>query len=256
VFAFEERLDAEDGSALWARGEIDAGEVFEQCAPVIRSCGDSLGGRVVLAGPIPICESCNSEFGRDLEAPVSRLFADVEEGRGLTDGEAELMVRWMWKFEGYAWKLQHLEGVYSTRCTLRQRVVRPIDQLRGDIVLALSLVAMIDPQYRDAPMGLDSECEHNALFVSGVFSRLAIMIVLKDFTSMVPPQFSKYRLLDKRKPPEQDPKLFFPATRFATCTDAVATAVAASGPLGEAHDAWAEACLAAAGPDYAGGRLT
>jgi hypothetical protein len=52
----------------------------------------------------------------------------------------------MWKFAGYAWKLNHLKGVYSTRCTLRERVVRPIDQLRSDIVLALSLVAMIDPR--------------------------------------------------------------------------------------------------------------
>jgi hypothetical protein len=82
------------------------------------------------------------------------------------------------------------------------------------------------------------------------------MVVLKDFMLMVPPQFSKYRLSPKRVPPEQDAKLFLPTRRFATCAEAVAFTVRASGPFGEAHDAWANACLAAAGPDYAGGRLT
>jgi hypothetical protein len=120
----------------------------------------------------------------------------------------------------------------------------------------MSLIATIDPQYGDAPLGIDSECEHNALFVSGVISRLAIMVVLNDFISMVPPQFTKYRLSPKRVPSEHDAKLFVPATRFATCTDAVAVTVRASGPLGKAHDEWADACLAAAGPGYAGGRLT
>ena len=205
---------------------------------------------------VSICESCNSEFGREIETPVSALFTELEAGRGLNDREAELLVRWMWKFEGFAWKLNHRDAVYSTKCTLRDRVLNPIDKLRGDIVLAVGLIATIDPDYGDAPMGIDSDCEHNALFVSGVFSRIAMMVVLENFTSIVPRQFSKYRLATKRIPPESDAKLFFPATCFATCTDAVGVTFTCSARLREAHDAWAEPCRAAAGPDYAGGRLT
>jgi hypothetical protein len=104
-------------------------------------------------------------------------------------------------------------------------------------------------------MGINSDCEQNALFVSGVFSRIAMMVLLENFTSIVPRQFSKYRLAPKRIAPENDAKLFFPATRFATCTDAVGVTYKCSARLREAHDAWAEACLTVAGPDYAGGRL-
>lgn len=119
---------------------------------------------------IPICESCNSEFGRELEAPVSQLFGDIENGRGLSDAEAELLVRWMWKFEGYAWKLNHLEGVYSTKCTLRERVVGPIYQLRGDIVLACpssprSILNMATPRWASTPSASTMPCSYRESLV-------------------------------------------------------------------------------------------
>ena len=52
---------------------------------------------------IPLCTKCNSDFGRELESPVSQIFTDLENGLGISDIEAELLVRWLWKFEGYSW---------------------------------------------------------------------------------------------------------------------------------------------------------
>src|SRR6056297_886001 len=40
---------------------------------------------------ILICEDCNSEFGRLLETPVSRIFRRIEAGKGFNDLEAELL---------------------------------------------------------------------------------------------------------------------------------------------------------------------
>ena len=39
VLAVEQRLDADDSSAIWASSQIDPGEVLEQCAQAARDCG-------------------------------------------------------------------------------------------------------------------------------------------------------------------------------------------------------------------------
>ena len=56
------------------------------------------------AGTIPICSKCNAEFGKELEGPVSKIFDDLLYGKGLSDWDAELLVRWLWKFEGFLWR--------------------------------------------------------------------------------------------------------------------------------------------------------
>src|SRR5215217_7800644 len=77
---------------------------------------------------VPLCISCNSDFGRELESPVSVIFSDIEAGRGISDLEAELLIRWLWKFEGLAWCFSNPTATYNQRVTIRERVLQPIDE--------------------------------------------------------------------------------------------------------------------------------
>src|SRR6266852_3847134 len=75
---------------------------------------------------VPLCDECNNAFGTTLEGPVSKIFRSIEAHRPLSDADAELLVRWMWKFEGLQWYLlaaaDSPHAVYSERYTLRERV--------------------------------------------------------------------------------------------------------------------------------------
>ena len=121
---------------------------------------------------------------------------------------------------------------------MRQRVLHPIDDIRGQLTLAIAVVKEIDPNYRDAPLGIDSRCQHNAIFVSGVFSRVAIMVVLALFDHLIPARFSRYRLAAKRDA-ISGAKLFYPQTGFPLCTEAVGVTTLASLNLTRLHDAFA-----------------
>lgn len=170
---------------------------------------------------IPICVTCNSDFNRELEIPAQGILADLDEGRGISNNEAELFIRWLWKFEGLAWRAHHPHGNYTQDYTLRQRVLRPIDEARDKLVLAVSRIATIDEGYEDEPMGFDSVNRSNAVFVSGVFCRVAFMALTELFAGDVPEDlFSLYRL-GARGQADADAKLFHPKTGFALCTDAV-----------------------------------
>lgn len=184
---------------------------------------------------VPICVRCNTDFGRELESPVSFIFRDLEAGRGLSDCDVELLIRWLWKFEGLNWSFSHPSDVYTDRYTLRDRVLNPIDEIRSDLVLAVSLVDAINPEFGDAPMGIDSWNEHSAVFVSGVFSRVAIMVLDARFVDSVPSQFSLYRLADQHAP-DRSAKLFFPQVGFRDCVEAVGATKKASMFLSYAHD--------------------
>jgi len=184
---------------------------------------------------VPLCVRCNTDFGRELEAPVSRIFSDLETGRGLADVEAELLIRWLWKFEGLAWSFAHPYNRYTQRYTLRERVLQPIDEIRPNLTLAISLAETISPRFRDAPMGLDSWNEANAIFVAGVFSRVALMVLESQFATEVPRQFSTYRLAD-RNAPDRNTKLFYPQTGFPDCTQAVRVTRDIALYLSHAHD--------------------
>src|SRR5262245_9695115 len=81
-----------------------------------------------MAATLPLCEECNNDFGVQLERPVSLIFEALEAGEGITDKEAELLVRWLWKFEGMFWSAEnhtHPELLYSDRWTLKERVLGP-----------------------------------------------------------------------------------------------------------------------------------
>ncbi len=188
-----------------------------------------------LAVTVPLCHECNSTFGRELEAPVSALFDDLESGKGITDLEADLLVRWLWKIAGLFWIAAHPTGDYTKGLTLRQRVLVPITGIRGDLTLAIALIERVDPQYGDAPLGLDHTSRLNAVFVSGVLSRLALMVVQEPLAPLIPSAFTQYRLL-----PVPDAtsaaKLCHPKVGFSTCTDAVGVTIEASRELSIAHD--------------------
>jgi hypothetical protein len=184
---------------------------------------------------IPICIRCNTDFGRELEEPTKRIFEDIENGRGISDTEAEILVRWLWKFEGLAWRIHYPHGQYSARYTLRDRVLNPLDEIREELTLAISIAKEIDPEFDDEPMGLDSRCKDNAVFVSGVFSRIALMVVDREFECVVPSEFGLYRLAAADSP-GRNAKLFFPPTGFDTCVRAVGVTYQSSLLLSYLHD--------------------
>jgi len=187
------------------------------------------------AATIPLCARCNRDFGNELESPVSRIFSDLESGQGLSDAEAELLVRWLWKFEGLAWTYYHPHGIYTKKYTLRQRVLKPIDQIRGSLVLAIGMIDNIDPSFGDAPMGIDSFNLHNAIFVAGVFLRVALMVLLDDFASIVPPEFSQYHFAAKPDG-STNAKLFYPKVGFRNDTEAVMKTCLVAKTLSKLHD--------------------
>jgi hypothetical protein len=188
-----------------------------------------------LSATIPLCIECNSEFGRDLENPTSKLFDDIENNRGLSDDEAELLIRWMWKIQGLAWIADHPYDKYSVKYTLRERVLFPIDEVRCQLVLGMALIRNLHSSYTDLPMGIDSSTQLDAIFVSGVCSKIAMMVVLERFQSMIPTKFGCYHLA-----PEQNPlckgRLFYPPISFQNDVEAVGETTLSSGPLSMAHD--------------------
>lgn len=184
---------------------------------------------------IPLCIRCNTDFGRELEDPARRIFDDLESGKGISDREAEVLIHWLWKFEGFAWLIAHPHGRYSDKYTLRDRVLLPLDEIRNHLTLAISIAKVVDPEFGDAPMGLDSHTQASALFVSGVFSRIALMVLHRQFEEQVPSQFGLYRL-GAADAPDRHAKLFFPPEGFETCVRAVGATYEASLFLAYLHD--------------------
>jgi hypothetical protein len=210
------------------------------------------GRRVsALSATLPLCIECNADFGRELESPVSVLFDDIEEGSGISDIEAELVIRWLWKIKGLAWIAAHPQYQYTRTYTLRDRVLRAIDVVRGQLILALALIRNVEPVHGDLPMGIDAVTEHDAIFVSGVFSRVAMIVSLCGFEHLIPQEFSRYRLAPQRSD-DGVAKLFYPAASFDTDSEAVAVTREASVRLSEAHDAHAVALAARFGRRNAG----
>lgn len=186
---------------------------------------------------VPLCKDCNSEFGRVLESPAAKLMKGIEQGEGMSDNEAELLIRWLWKLAGLHWVYLHPVDQYPGG-SLSERVLNPIDDLRPRLTLAVSLVDSIDPAYGDAPMGLDSWNESCTIFAAGVFSKVAAMVLLTEFANDVPHEFSQYPM-SAHYAADRDAKLFYPKVGFQTCTDAVYVTVLAGRELSYMHDLWA-----------------
>ncbi len=194
-------------------------------------------GKIIsgLAATIPICKDCNTLLGCELESPVAHIFNELEDENGITDFQAELLIRWLWKIDGMIWKMNHPDDKYNQKYTLIERILNPIDEIRPDLIVAISLTRTIDLGFEDLPMGIDSTNEVDAIFVSGVFSRIAILVTLDCFKDCIPPNFSTYKMKDHMDE-EDTNKVFFPKKGFLTCTDAVGTTILASKNLSGMHD--------------------
>jgi hypothetical protein len=186
-----------------------------------------------MSATLPLCYNCNQQFGRELESPVSRIFEELENGRGLADNEAELLIRWLWKLEGLAWLAENPKANYSPAFSLKERVLNKLGAIRGSLSLAVSIIHHIDPKHGDAPMGIDSTNDRNAIFVSGVFSKLSLMCLLSDARHLVPANFSVYPL---RAAEDSYGKLFFPKTGFNDDNEAVGVTKIASRSLDWFHE--------------------
>jgi hypothetical protein len=200
-------------------------------------------GRLVApsSATLPLCADCNHAFGAELEEPVSRIFEEMERGAGISDPDAEMLVRWLWKFEGLFWNaayFTHPELRYSDRWTLKERILGPsMTEIRPALVLAAALIEKNDEGHTDWPVGLDSPItDFNSIFVAGVFCRTAIMVLLDRFVHLVPQRFGTYRLAASRG--SADEKVLFPPAGFETCRDAIAETFAVAEALAREHEAF------------------
>ncbi|HCJ4876918.1 hypothetical protein [Vibrio parahaemolyticus] len=179
------------------------------------------GGNEVypLTATIPLCLECNSELGSKLEEPMMRLLVDIEAGKGISDNEAEVFVRWAWKMEAFSWRLAQPDDEYSGVYTVKERVLKSINQVRGSLVLAVSLVKDAYQGKEYLPMGLCNTNEVNAIVMSGVIGKVAFIVLTEDQVGKLPLQYSYYRLNPLRDA-LGDAKLFYPDTGFRTFKEA------------------------------------
>jgi hypothetical protein len=185
---------------------------------------------------IPLCEQCNSTFGTELEGPCSRIFTDLEAGRGISEFEADLITRWMWKGLGLGWMARHPGIPYTPRYSLKERVLRPIDDMRSEITIAISVAEKISSRLGgEAAMGFDSTNEVDAVFASGVFCRFAFMVSYRMFEGLIPDRFSKFRF-SPRPDDLSIAKIWFPKTGFRDDEEAVDITRTASDLLSTQHD--------------------
>ena len=108
---------------------------------------------------VPLCGECNNVFANVLEGPVSSIFRAVDAGTAVSDLEAELLVRWMWKFEGLQWSLYaSSDRRYTEKWTLRDRITQPhaFAEIRSRLLLAMATCHANDPGFDDWPLGIDA----------------------------------------------------------------------------------------------------
>lgn len=189
---------------------------------------------------VPLCDQCNEVFGRVLERPAAEIFRALDRGEGISDYDAELLVRWLWKFEGLQWGIfrDHNTQEYTTRYSLRERVTtsKAFDEIRASLVLAVALANANDPDYVDWPMGLDTPMGGNAITMSGVFRRVALIVSLAEFADRIHPAFGKYAF--GQPPSDRATKIFVPPCSFATARAAIGATQESALTLSVLHDAW------------------
>jgi hypothetical protein len=171
---------------------------------------------------VPLCDECNNLFGTLIEGPVSKLFRTLDADQPISDYDAELLVRWMWKFEGFQWAIYaRPEEAYSHKYRLRDRVTQPepFAEIREHMVLALATLRANDPGFEDWPLGIDTPPGEDAITMSGVFRRVAIITSLTQFADEIPDTFGKY--LFGKPPPDRHVPVFSPPCSFPFAKGAI-----------------------------------
>jgi hypothetical protein len=193
---------------------------------------------------MPLCSECNQAFANVLEGPISTILPAIEAGEGLSDAEAELLVRWMWKFEGLQWSLSTTgvtEALYTERFTLVERVTSSdaFDQIRPQLLLAIAMCNANDEGFLDWPLGLDTPPSDNAIHMSGAFGRTAIITSLADFAEQIPDVYGKY--VFGSPPVDRGAKTFFPPVSFVSANAAIAQTKETAKRLTELHELYGAA---------------
>jgi len=132
-----------------------------------------------LSATLPLCIECNRDFGNELEIPVSKIFSDLEQNKGISDNEAELLIRWLWKLDGMFWIALNPKGDYSPVYTLRQKVLQPSELLLLIRRAMARLNGIIEPLMRNAYKKV------HWLILRMLESRLLLILlptIRKDFT--------------------------------------------------------------------------
>lgn len=170
---------------------------------------------------IPLCKECNSELGKKLESNVSRVFDDLETGKGATDHEVELLIRWLWKMQGmFYWAICNSHWKYGV-VKLKERVLTPISGTRSRISIG---IALIEDPYEGSnytPVGLDTFPFWSTVLAAGVFSRMAVVVLYTHLVKHLNQDiWSIYTLSDN--PLLINPsKRFFPRTTIETSSKAI-----------------------------------
>jgi hypothetical protein len=117
---------------------------------------------------IPLCRECNGALSQSLESPVAAIFRAIDRGESLSDRDCEVVVRWLWKFEGLEWHLNYVDtpqARYTDSHTLVERVTTsaPFEQVRKDMVVAISRIKSNDEGFEDWPLGLDMPLSLSAM---------------------------------------------------------------------------------------------
>ena len=222
---------------FWPLWLIDFAEVHEDGVRWVN--GPNMNPRTAT---LPMCLDCNNRLGSELEEPMSRVLPALEAGEGINDGQAETILRWLWKFEGLSWAFAYLDEPdwhYSPRWTLIQRVLEaPLEPIRNQFTIAAALANQNDEGFSDWPMGLDSPVgNYDAVFMSGVFRRTAVMVGLSRFANLIPPSFTQHTLL--AQPTADSAPTIFPPTSFPSCKHAIDVTIGASVHLKRAHEDYA-----------------
>jgi hypothetical protein len=162
---------------------------------------------------------------------VAEIFRSIDRRERLSDLDCELLVRWMWKLEGLQWHLAFVdmpEYVYTQTRTLIERVAtsEPFEEVRADVVLAVSRIEKNDEGFEDWPIGLDMPPSPNGgMLASGVFGRIAILTSLRIHADVISPQFGLYWF---GKVAKKNERTFLPPLGFDIAANAVNTTIEVS----------------------------
>lgn len=184
---------------------------------------------------LPICGNCNKKLGDALEGPVQKIFERIENGGGINDYDAELLIKWMWKISKLFWAFNNTKGKVMPNGTLLEHLLMPIQKPRERLTLAISLFEENDKGFIDLPMGNDIQTLHSGVLAAGVYSKIAIIVSLTEFAGEIPHYYSKYTLA-KERGKESEPRLMIPHIGIKNRASAIKLTKETTGKLWVDHE--------------------
>ena len=96
---------------------------------------------------------------------------------------------------GFQWSLYaSSDRRYTEKWTLRDRITQPhaFAEIRSRLLFAITVCHANDPGFDDWPLGIDPPPGEDAISMSGVFHRVAIVTCLVTSRMDIPDVFGKY----------------------------------------------------------------